>query len=467
MADATLIRNVFILEEGSGQIRPVDILVEKGLISSVRSRQPDTETGETTADERGGGSGDGHVGDLTGRFPEDYQAEGPGNGVPANAEVIEGEGRLAVPGLVNAHNHLAMTILRSYSDDLPLWKWLEQKMWPVEERLTEDDVYLASLLGIAEMLHTGTTTVADIYFHMEAAARAVIESGIRAVLSRGLQGISGSQEQGLLEAERLFERYGDHRRIQVMLGPHSPVTCPPDFLEKVVRLSQALGVPLQVHLSETREEVETIKDRYGVSPVQYLERHGLFECGVIAVHCVHLTQEDIELLKKYRVPVIHCPSSNLKLGSGIAPIPQLLESEIIVGLGTDGPASNNDLDMWEEMRLAALIHKGANHDPEVLPAETCFTMATQGSARALGLDGVGELRIGAKADIVLLDISGPHWYPRLNILSNLVYCGKSADVSLVMVDGQVLLRDGKILTFDEQEVAERVQVRAQELGLVP
>jgi len=426
MGNSLVIQNVSVLNADGG-LRSVDIFVDKGTIADIRS------------------SGTGKAGTST--------------------EVIDGSSCLALPGLVNGHNHLGMTILRSYADDLPLWKWLREKMWPVEDRLTEEDVYIASLAGIAEMIRGGTTTVADMYFHMEGTARAVQESGIRAVLSRGLQGIGGSGERGIREAEEVFDRHHLDPRTTVMLAPHSPVTCPPDFMAKVVALAKRLRVPLQIHLAETRDEVEDIRRNYGVSPAEYLERTGALECGVIAVHCVHMSDRDIELLHRYGAAVIHCPSSNLKLGSGIAPVGRFLEAGLTVGLGTDSAASNNDLDMWEELRLAALLQKGANQDPVALPASTAWQMATSGSARALGREGVGELRVGAAADIALVDVSAPHWFPQVNAIGNLVYSGKAADVKTVIIDGQVVYADGEIKTFDEREVLARLQSRAEDLGL--
>lgn len=429
MGNSLVIRNVSILGADGG-LRSVDIFVDKGIISAIKSS------------------------DLSKH-----------SNLDDSSQIIDGCGYLALPGLVNGHNHLGMTILRSYADDLPLWQWLREKMWPVEDRLTEEDVYIASLAGIAEMIRGGTTTVADSYFHMEGTVRAVKESGIRAVLSRGLQGLGGSGEKGLQEAVELFERYHGEPRMTIMLAPHSPVTCPPDFMEKVVALAKRLQVPLQIHLAETQEEVETIYKEYGVSPVEYLEKTGAMECGVIGIHCVHMSEKDIELLKKYRAAIVHCPSSNLKLGSGIAPVDKFLAAGLTVGLGTDSAASNNDLDMWEELRLAALLQKGVNQDPVAVPAEIAWQMATRHSAQALGLDGVGELRVGAAADIILVDISGSHWYPLGNVLGNLVYSGKAADVRTVIIDGRVVFADNEIKTFDEKEVLRRLQARAAQLGL--
>lgn len=430
MSDSLVIKDVCVAA-ANGCLRPVDIVIDSGKITGI------IDSGSAA--------------------------------VPAaelSVEVINGEGCLALPGLVNAHNHLGMTVLRSYADDLPLWKWLKEKMWPIEDRLTEEDVYLASLAGIAEMIRGGTTTVADAYFHMEGTARAVRESGMRAVLSRGLQGLGGSGARGIREAEELFDRYHSTPRMTIMLAPHSPVTCPPEFMEKIVALAKRLQVPLQIHLAETEEEVETIRRDYGVSPVEYLERTGALECGVIAIHCVHVDEKDIELFRKYNVAIVHCPSSNLKLGSGIAPVQRFLDAGLTVGLGTDSAASNNDLDMWEELRLAALLQKGYREDPTAVPAEMAWQMATKQSARALRLDGVGELRIGAAADVILVDISAPHWYPQSNVVGNLVYAGKAADVRTVIIDGKVVYADNEIKTFDERDVLARLQERAEELGLI-
>jgi 5-methylthioadenosine/S-adenosylhomocysteine deaminase len=379
--------------------------------------------------------------------------------------IIDGSGKMIAPGFVNAHGHAAMTLLRSYADDVPLMFWLEKRIWPVEVRLKREDVYWGTMLAILEMLKTGTTTFTDMYFFMDQVAEAVAESGIRAVLSRGLAGISDQAEKGLEESEQFVRNWQGkaQRRITTMLGPHAPYTCPPDYLRRVMELQGRLSVPVQIHLSETLDEVERIKNTYGVSPTQLLKDTGLFSLPVLAAHCVHLSGEDMDILRDHNVHVAHNPGSNLKLGSGIAPVPDLLARGITVGLGTDGAASNNNLDMMEEVRLAALIHKGSRLDPTVITAPEALAMATRESARAVFLPDVGVIAEGMKADLVMYNLNRPNLTPRHNLAAHLVYAAQPGDISLVMVDGRVLVENGQTTTLDEEKIIFQAQQRAVHL----
>lgn len=383
-------------------------------------------------------------------------------------EVIEGYGRLALPGLVNAHTHLGMTLLRGYGDDLPLMRWLEEKMWPVEDRLTPEDVYWASMLAIGEMLKAGITTCADMYFHMEETARAVVESGIRASLSRGVQGLGGSGRRGLLEAASLCRQWEGEAegRITTMIGPHAPFTCPPDFLREVIDQAIRLEVPLHIHVAETTREVEIIRQQYDTTPLGMLARYGVLQVPVTAVHCVHFTPEDIDLARENDVRIVHCPASNMKLASGIAPLPDMLAAGLTVGLGTDSAASNNKLDLWEEMRLAALLHKACRQEATVVPASTVIEMATAGGAAALRFNQVGRLQPGWKADLVLVEREGLHWQPPCDLASSVVYAANRSDVSLVMVNGRVICQKGELLTVDEEKTRAEFRRCARRLGLI-
>ena len=399
---------------------------------------------------------------------------GPESALPANFlpdKIIDGVNLAALPGFVNCHTHAAMTLFRSYADDLPLMQWLEEKIWPLEAGLQKEDIYWGTLLCCAEMIRSGTTTFADMYFHMGQAARAVEKAGLRASLSRGMIGtapVGGAAgelpplEYSVEFAKKWHGAAGG--RITVMLGPHAPYTCPPDFMRRVIEAARAFGLGIHIHLAETAGEVEDIKRRYGKTPIQLMDGLGLFELPVLAAHCVHLEERDIEILAAKKVGVAHNPQSNLKLASGIAPVARLLAAGAVVGLGTDGAASNNNQDMIEEMRTAALVQKAAAGDPRALPAFTALQMATVNGARALGLAGeVGLLKAGYRADIILVNLRKPHLYPRHDPVAHLVYAAQGADVETVLVDGRVLMENRKLLTMDEEEVLSKAEECAQRL----
>lgn len=379
--------------------------------------------------------------------------------------VIDGKNKLAMPGLVNTHTHLAMTLFRGYADDLPLKEWLEEKIWPKESKLTSDDVYWGSLLGICEMIKSGTIAFADMYFYMDEVAKAVSESGIKASLSVGMIGIAGDENE-ILNRGVIFAKNwhnSENGRIKVMLAPHAPYTCPPSFLEKVISKAVEFGLGIHTHLSETFLEVENIKNLYGVTPVRLMNRVGLFNVPVLAAHCVFVDDEEIEILAEKEVGVAHNPQSNLKLASGIAPVKKMLQKKVKVGLGTDGPASNNNLDLWEEMRLAAILHKGTEKDPTCVPAEEALKMATKNGMEILGWKDSGVIKEGYKADIVILDLNKPHFYPRHNLISHLVYSASSADVDTVIVDGKVLMEKRELKTLDEERIKFEAEKRAFDL----
>lgn len=376
--------------------------------------------------------------------------------------VIDCSEKLVMPGFINTHTHAAMTLFRSYADDMALMEWLETKIWPAEAGLTGEDVYWGTMLAIAEMVRGGTTAFVDMYFFMDQVARAVDESGMRAVLSRGMAGVAPTAQQALTESEAFYREWhgGADGRITVMLGPHAPYTCPPDYIKKVTALAAKLGAEIHIHLSETAGEVENCRKEHGKSPIALMNDLGLFDFGVIAAHCVHLSPEDIEIIKAKKVRVAHNPGSNMKLASGVAPVPALLSAGVAVGLGTDGAASNNNLDMLEEMRLAAMLHKVHTLDPLVVPATQAVEMATSHGAAVLGLAGAtGRLAPGYKADIVIFDMSAPHWYPRHDRLSLLTYAAAAADVHSVMVDGRLLLDGRKLTTIDEERLKYEVNTR--------
>lgn len=369
--------------------------------------------------------------------------------------VIDCNDQLAIPGFVNTHTHAAMTLFRSYADDMLLMDWLQKKIWPAEANLTDDDIYWGTMLSIAEMFKSGTTAFADMYFAMNRVAEAVADTGIRAVLARGMAGIAPTGEKALQESKEFFQQYHQaaEGRITVMLGPHAPYTCPPDYLRKVVALSQELGAEIHIHLSETAGEVAECNAKYGKSPIALMDELGILDCGVLAAHCVHLSTEDIVLMKNKNVRVAHNPGSNMKLASGIAPVIQLLDAGICVGLGTDGAASNNNQDMLEELRLATLLQKVHTQDPLAIPAIQAVQMATTAGAKALGLgNSTGQLKPGMKADITLFDMHAPHWYPRHDKVSILTYAATASDVNTVLINGKVVMQNRILTTIDEEKV---------------
>ncbi len=375
---------------------------------------------------------------------------------------VRGDHLLLAPGMVNTHGHAAMSLFRSYADDLPLMKWLEEKIWPIEAKLTEEEIYWGTLLSIVEMIKSGTTTFTDLYFYMEEAARAVKESGIRAVISQGLLGILDNKNEAINYSNYLFDKWhgSGEGRISIILGPHALFTCPPDYLEQVIEISQSKNMPLQIHLSESQEEFDNTVKSYGRSPTQQLNHLGFLDQPVIAAHCVHLTQEDLDIIAEKQVGVSHNPGSNLKLGSGIAPVTEMLQRGIKVGLGTDGASSNNNLDMFEEMRLAALLPKGYHQEPTLMDAPQAFKLATTGGAEVLFLNKLGKLKEGYLADLIGINLNSPRMRPAHDLLANLVYSATGSDVDFTAVNGQILMEKGELLTLDE----ERILAHAQELG---
>ncbi|HHW01922.1 MAG TPA: amidohydrolase [Thermoanaerobacterales bacterium] len=394
-----------------------------------------------------------YIGDV----PKDFYAE----------KVIDARENLIMPGLVNGHTHVAMSLFRNYADDLPLMDWLKTRIWPVEEKLTEDDVYWGSMLGVVELIRSGVTCFSDMYFFMEETAKAVEESGIRAVLARGLVG-SDDDDGGsrFKETRELYRNWhnGAGGRIKVMAGPHAPYTCSPGYLKKVIELAKELNVGIHIHLSESADEVEESLKNYGKSPVRHVYDLGLFDVPTVAAHCVHVSDEDIDILAENMVSVVNNPTSNLKLASGFAPVEKMIRRGVNVALGTDGPASNNNLNMFEEMNLAAIVNKSINRDATSIPAITAVKMATVNGARALGLEKeIGSIEIGKKADLIIIDIHKPHFYPRHNIISSLAYSAQASDVKTVIVDGEIVMEDYEIKTVDTERIMFEAERAAKSL----
>lgn len=369
--------------------------------------------------------------------------------------VIDGKGMVAIPGLINCHTHASMSLMRGYGDDMPLMKWLTERIWPLEEGLTGEYVYWGAALSIGEMLRSGTTTFVDMYFFMDHVARAVEESGIRGDLSFGMISSGDDWEERLSNCRRFFEEWNGKAdgRVTVSLGPHAPYTCVPDFLIKVKNLASELGAKVHIHLAETLDEINQIKEKYGKTPIEYVEEVGLLEEKVIGAHCVHLSDNDMDILANRRVTAVHNPESNMKLASGIAPVEKMMKKGINVALGTDSSCSNNNLDMISEMKSAALLQKVGTMDAVALPAYKALEMATVNGARALGMEGeIGQLKAGMKADLVLVDMNKLHLYPQHDLVSNLVYAANGNDVAYTIVNGKVLVEKGELVTLDPERI---------------
>lgn len=380
-----------------------------------------------------------------------------------NDTVIDGHDRFAMPGLVNAHTHLAMSLFRGLADDMPLDTWLRDHIWPAEKRLTDEDVYWGSLLSLAEMIKGGTTQIADMYFHTDSVARAVSESHVRALLSYGIVAdrLDKRGKDELSQSRAVIERWEGtaNGRIRTAVSPHAIYTCGVDIWKAAADLARKKRVPLHTHLCETRAEVAWAKENWGDTPVMALDKVGVFSVPTIAAHCVHVTDQEMEILAKRAVTAVHCPKSNAKLGNGLAPVVSLQRAGVNVALGTDGAASNNGQDMIEEMRMASLQQKGYLEDPTVLSAKEVVQIATGNGAQALGM-GARRIAVGQDADIILVDLSGIDALPAYDPFSALVYAGHACDVTDVIVAGEYLLRDGKLLTLDEERIKYEVRRRS-------
>ena len=381
-------------------------------------------------------------------------------------QTLGGPHLVAMPGLINTHTHAAMTLCRGYADDMALEPWLNDKIWPFERNLEAEHIDWGTLLATAEMIRGGTTTFCDMYFFEREGVRAALESGMRMAAGAVLLGFLPGSDEKIAAARHFIREFrgAGGGRINPYFAPHSLYTCNAAQWEKIIAAAHDLGALISTHASETRREVADVTAQWGASPIQTLEKIGALETPLLAAHCVYTDEIDREIMTRRPFRVAHNPQSNLKLASGIAPVSDYLARGITVGLGPDGPASNNNLDMWEEMRLAATLHKAATGDPTAVSARAALEMATIGGAKCLGLENeVGSLEIGKKADITLVDFDKPHLYPRHNVVSHLVYAANGADVHSVLVDGQFLLRDGAFISLDVPQICRQSQAIAQRL----
>ncbi len=414
---ATLFKDVYIADGSREKAERVHLLVSKGRIAEI------IDAGKTP---------------------------------PSADKIISGRGKMAlIPGFVNAHTHAAMTLLRGLGEEAPLMEWLQNKIWPVEDKLTPDYIYWGTLSAMLEMLSAGTTCFADMYFEMDRVAEAVLGAGMRAALCRGITaGEPGKIERSLQNNIDLAEKYhGREGLITIQIGPHAPYTVPIEAMKNIAEAAKSHGLGVHFHYLETKGE----RDNLGVDPVKYLQDSGLLDVPYLTLaHAVYLDPES-EL--PGNVALVHCPCSNLKLGSGIMPLPAWLERGFPVALGTDGASSNNQLDIWGEMRTAALLHKGANMDPVCVTALDVLRMATYEGARAFGFSQKGMIREGWFADLVLVNLDKPHYIGvnEENLAAYLVYAGSSADVSGTMVNGKWLYRNGEYPTLDREEIVQKAR----------
>nr|WP_321298901.1 amidohydrolase [uncultured Sphaerochaeta sp.] len=365
--------------------------------------------------------------------------------------------KVLIPGLINCHGHSAMNLLRGLGSDLPLQEWLGI-MWPIEDRMTDADFSSGMDLAILEMLRCGTTSFCDMYMRSTVTQASIEKSGIKANLTRVVMGGSKDTEyrsyQNRLEALAFARDYDGafDGRLHADWSVHSEYTIDPEIARKWAEETTSLGGRLHVHISETKREHEGCIERYGMTPVQWFEERGYFRIPTYAAHCVWCTEEDLRILRKHNVSVVHNPESNMKLGSGFAPIPRMLELGINVALGTDGAASNNNLNMFEEMHLASVIHNGYTLDPVIMKPETVLSMATLNGASVQGRPDTGSLEVGKKADIVAVNLDAPHMKPSLNLMALLVYSAQGSDVTMTMVDGKILYEDGEYRTLDKEKI---------------
>lgn len=380
---------------------------------------------------------------------------------------VEGKNKLLIPGLVNTHTHLAMTLFRGYADDAIFWEAWPKKVWPREAKLKGNDVYWGSLLGCLEMIRSGTTCFADMYFFMEETAKAVKESGMRADLSYGMidSGDAKKREKEMDVGEKFVKEYNDTAggRIKCSFGPHAPYTCSRELLERAGELAEKYDVLVQIHVSETRKEVFDCIKQFGKRPVEYLDSINFLNERIIAAHCVWLTKKEIKILGEKGVKVSHNPVSNMKLaGGGVSPVQEMIDNNVCVTFGTDGAVSNNSLNLIETMKVGALLQKTHKWDARVLNAQEALDFATINGARALRIDA-GSIEVGKLADMVLLNLKSPNLIPMHNLVSNIVYSTNPSNISDVIVDGRLVMNDGKILTLDEDKTLERAQKVAMDL----
>jgi len=381
---------------------------------------------------------------------------------------IDGRKKLVLPGLLNTHTHIPMTLLRGYGDDMVLKEWLATCIWPVEAKLNKKTIASGTALGLLEMIASGTTSYLDMYFFEEEIAKVTEKIGMRGFLGFALVDFDTPEypaKELFVKCEQFVKRWNGHERIHPVIAPHSTYSCSPETLQKSNEIATKYDVPLHTHCSETRDEIYDVEKKYGARPVEHLKKLRLLHSKTILAHCSWITKNEILDMKTAGVSVSHCPVSNMKIATGgYAPIPELLDAQVPVGLGTDGAASNNTLDMFETMKFCALVHKNHRWDPTVLPAQTVVDFATIGGATCLGVQGtLGSLQEGKTADLIMVDLEKPHLTPHHNLVSHLVYAVRGSDVTATIVNGKPLMLDRQFLTIDYEKTIATAEQCALEL----
>lgn len=429
MSNTILIKNAFILSPNTNFEDKQSVLIEDDRISKIASQIDETDVDR----------------------------------------IIDAAGKILLPGFINTHTHLSMTLFRGLADDLSLDSWLNDHIWPMEANLNGEYCYIGALLGAVELIKSGTTTFSDMYFYMEDVARAVDEAGIRAVLSYGMIdfGDAEKRENEIRENMELFNSCNGMAdgRIKVFFGPHSPYTASEELLVKVRQLADEYDMGIHIHVSETQKEINDILEEKGARPFEYLERIGFLGPDVVAAHSVWLSDEEIEIIRKNNVKVSHNPCSNMKLASGIAPVSKLIENDVCVSIGTDGASSNNNLDLIEELKTASLLQKVSTLDPKVLDSDESLAMGTIRGAEALGLDDeIGSIEVGKKADIILIDTDSANMVPDSSTLSsNIIYSANGSNVDTTICNGKILMENRKLTVLDEEEIYKKARQAIKEL----
>lgn len=441
----------------SGATVPVDLMITNGLVVTMDSALTVIEGGSVAVDK----------GEIV--------AVGPASAMKDRyvaTRTIDAAGKLVMPGLVNSHTHAAMTLFRGLADDLPLDTWLTKHIWPAEAKfITPASVRIGANLALAEMIRSGTTTFSDMYFFADELAQAAKTAGVRGVVGEAVLDFptpdSKSPQESFAAIEKLAAKWKNDPLIMIAVAPHSPYTCSPETLKSAKKLADTLGLPLIIHVSETRKEVSDITGKYGVPPFKHLDRLDFFGGTVIVAHAVYPTPDEIRLMAEKKVGVAHNPESNMKLASGVAPVPEMLRAGIAVGLGTDGAASNNNLNMFKEMNAAALLQKVSRLEPTAMTARETVTAATIGGAKVLGLEKrIGSLENGKRADLIIIDLNRPHLVPLYDVYSLLVYAANGADVETVFIEGRPVMENRKLLTLDEGSVMREAQKLALKIPIL-
>lgn len=381
------------------------------------------------------------------------------------SEVIDGNFLLMTPGFVNGHTHLGMSYFRNYADDLKLMDWLENEIWPIENKLTADDIYWSSLLSICENIKSGVTNFCDMYYEMDRVGDATIISGIRGTLTRGLTDNDGKGKEKLKSVRELYNNYHNkaNGRIKVVPAPHAIYTCSENFLREISDLSKDLDGIINIHLSETKGEVENSLKEHGMTPISYVNSLGLLDNHVIAAHCVHITDEEIALVKDKKFYPIYNPTSNLKLASGFTPVDKLLKNNIIMGIGTDGDSSNNSQNLLQDMHIGAIVNKAREMDEEAVKAIEILKMATINGQRALGISKAGLIKEDYLADLTIFNLKSSNFTPKNNLINALVYSATAEDVRDVLCDGKFVMRNRELVNLDEERIKFEVSRHFEEL----